>query len=212
MAERCRPRRLGYRAAASLVRCSAVSRSGTGLLEWAPDLFAFTDVVLDRPEAYRFAVSPPESTGWPPPELSDWSLAIAYTSAGWCAWVEGDGTELDRGDHTGVAMPEAPADHERVVSLEATELTILTCWAQAVAETLAASPDQLDTILDDARAGAARRRKFGVAEPSAGGPLVRDHFGRAHRRPEHGPGATTGTDLDIPVQTGPLTQFLRDWD
>ena len=31
-------------------------RLGDELLEWAPDLFAFTDVVLDRSEAYRFAV------------------------------------------------------------------------------------------------------------------------------------------------------------
>jgi hypothetical protein len=74
---------------------------------------------------------------------------------------------LDRGGSTGVAMPEAPADHEPAVSLEAVELTILTCWAEAVAEALAASPDQLNTILDDARAGAAWRRQFGVAEPSA---------------------------------------------
>ena len=73
---------------------------------------------------------------------------------------------LDRGDHTGVAMPEAPVDHELVGSLEAAELTILTCWAEA-AETLAASPDQLSTILDDARAGAVWRRLFGVGEPSA---------------------------------------------
>jgi hypothetical protein len=74
---------------------------------------------------------------------------------------------LDRGDHSGAAMPEAPVDHEPVVSLEAAELTILTCWAEAVAEALAASPDQLNTILDDARAGSAWRRQFGVAEPSA---------------------------------------------
>src|SRR5262249_39029301 len=31
-------------------------RLGDELLDWAPDLFAFTDVVLDRSEAYRFAV------------------------------------------------------------------------------------------------------------------------------------------------------------
>src|SRR5262249_36458718 len=59
-----------------------------------PDLFAFTDVVLDRSEAYRFAVSPPEGASWPPSEMPDWYLAIADASAGWCAWVEGDGTRL----------------------------------------------------------------------------------------------------------------------
>ena len=75
---------------------------------------------------------------------------------------------LDQGDHTGVAMPEALVAHEPAVSLEAVELTILTCWAEAVAEALAASPGQLNTILDDARAGAPWRRQLGVAEPSAG--------------------------------------------
>jgi hypothetical protein len=67
---------------------------GDELLDWAPDLFAFTDVVLDRSEAYRFAVSPPEGASWPPSEMPDWSLAVADASAGWCAWVEGDGTKL----------------------------------------------------------------------------------------------------------------------
>jgi hypothetical protein len=74
---------------------------------------------------------------------------------------------LDRGDHPGVARPEAPGDIEAVVSLEAVELTILTCWAEAVAEAIAASPDQLNAIFDDARAGASWRRQLGVAEPSA---------------------------------------------
>jgi hypothetical protein len=74
---------------------------------------------------------------------------------------------LDRGEHTGVAMPEAPADDESAVSLEVVELTILACWAEAIAGALAASPDQLTAILDDARAGAPWRQQFGVAEPSA---------------------------------------------
>src|SRR5262249_37509937 len=67
---------------------------GDELLEWAPDLFAFTDVVLDRSEAYRFAVSPPDGASWPPSQMPDWYLAIADASAGWCAWVEGDATKL----------------------------------------------------------------------------------------------------------------------
>src|SRR5262249_32304438 len=45
-------------------------------------------------EAYRFAVSPPEGASWPPPEVPDWDVAIADASAGWCAWVERDGTKL----------------------------------------------------------------------------------------------------------------------
>jgi hypothetical protein len=61
-----------------------------------PDLFPFTDVVLDRSEAYRFAVSPLDGASWPPLEMPDWYLAIADASAGWCAWVEGGETKLPR--------------------------------------------------------------------------------------------------------------------
>jgi hypothetical protein len=74
---------------------------------------------------------------------------------------------LDRAVHTSAAMPGDPADDEPAVSLEAVELTILTGWAEAAAEALAASPDQLSTILDDARTGAPWRRQLGVPEPSA---------------------------------------------
>jgi hypothetical protein len=74
---------------------------------------------------------------------------------------------LDPEDPTGMAMPEARVEFEPVVSLEAVELTILTGWAEAVAEALAGSPDRLSTILDDARAGAPWRQQLGVAEPSA---------------------------------------------
>jgi hypothetical protein len=66
-----------------------------------------------------------------------------------------------------VATPDDPVDDESVASLEAVELTVLTCWAEAVAEALAASPDQLNTILDDARGGALWRPQLGVPEPSA---------------------------------------------
>src|SRR5262249_36534526 len=61
---------------------------------------------------------------------------------------------LDRSDPSRVAKPEAPFEEDPVVPLEAEELTILICWAEAVAEALAASPHQLNAILDDARAGA----------------------------------------------------------
>src|SRR5215472_11153494 len=58
-------------------------RLGDEMLDWAPDLFAFTDVVLERSEAYRFAVSPPEGASWPPPEKPDWYLAVADASVAW---------------------------------------------------------------------------------------------------------------------------------
>jgi hypothetical protein len=53
---------------------------GDELLEWAPDLFACTDVLLDRSEAYRFAVSAPQGASWPPSAFPDWHLAIAHAT------------------------------------------------------------------------------------------------------------------------------------
>src|SRR5262249_37670195 len=84
----------GLSTVGSLWRDVAGRRLGDELLEWAPDLFAFADVLLDRSEAYRFAVSPPEGASWPPSEMPDWDRAVANASAGWCGWVERDGTKL----------------------------------------------------------------------------------------------------------------------
>jgi hypothetical protein len=46
------------------------------------------------------------------------------------------------------------------------ELTILTSWAEAVAEALACAPDRLDAALSNARAGAPWRAMLGVEEPN----------------------------------------------
>jgi len=35
-------------------------------LDWPADVFALTDVILGRSEAYRFALSPPGGLEWPP--------------------------------------------------------------------------------------------------------------------------------------------------
>jgi hypothetical protein len=86
---------------------------------------------------------------------------------------------LDRGDQTGAALHEVPVADEPVGSLEAGDLTILTGWAEAIAQALAASPDQLGTIFDDARAGAPWRQQFGVAEPSADLASALDDLARA---------------------------------
>jgi hypothetical protein len=44
---------------ASVWQAAAGSTIGDELLEWPPDLFALTEVILQRSEAYRFAFSPP---------------------------------------------------------------------------------------------------------------------------------------------------------
>jgi len=56
------------------------------LLEWPPDVFALTNVVLDRSEAFRFAVSPVGS--WPPARFADWAGAVQEAARQWGAWVE----------------------------------------------------------------------------------------------------------------------------
>lgn len=62
-------------------------RIGDDLLEWVPDVFAFTETVLQRSEAYRFAVSPPAGRQWPPLALPGWPEAVADAAENWCAWV-----------------------------------------------------------------------------------------------------------------------------
>ena len=56
------------------------------LLDWPPDLFALTNVVLTRSEAFRFALS--RAGDWPPARYGDWSLAVEEAGRQWSAWVE----------------------------------------------------------------------------------------------------------------------------
>jgi hypothetical protein len=58
------------------------------LLEWPPDLFALTHVMLERSEGYRFAMSPPREHGWPPRRFPNWSDAVADAGQQWSASVE----------------------------------------------------------------------------------------------------------------------------
>jgi hypothetical protein len=51
-------------------------------------------------------------------------------------------------------------------ALEVEELTVLTGWAQAVAETLAYAPERVPGVLADARPGAPWRTALKIAEPS----------------------------------------------
>src|SRR5262249_54667633 len=56
------------------------------LLEWPPDVFALTNVGLDRSEAFRFAISPVGA--WPPARFGDWPAAVEEAGRGWGMWVE----------------------------------------------------------------------------------------------------------------------------
>src|SRR5262245_24267699 len=66
--------------------------SGVGftdeLLAWPPDVFALTNVLLDRSEAFRFALPRPAGVRWPPAGAGDWSDAVVDAGREWSARVE----------------------------------------------------------------------------------------------------------------------------
>ena len=61
---------------------------GDELLEWPPDLLALTEVILERSEAYRFALSPPAGTTWPPASFPEWPDVVTSVARQWSAWIE----------------------------------------------------------------------------------------------------------------------------
>ena len=50
--------------------------------------------------------------------------------------------------------------------LDVEDLTVLTGWAEAVAQTLAHAPERIPALLADARPGAAWRSALDIADPS----------------------------------------------
>jgi hypothetical protein len=78
------------------IESSWVAASGRGidddLVQWPPDVFALTHVVLDRAEAYRFVVSPPAGLQWPP--TSSWSEAVDAAATSWRRWTQDQRRQL----------------------------------------------------------------------------------------------------------------------
>jgi hypothetical protein len=74
--------------AASLWGAVAGTEIDDELLEWPPDLFALSDLVLQRSEVHRFALSPPSGVSWPPDRFGDWASVVADAGRFWSAWVE----------------------------------------------------------------------------------------------------------------------------
>lgn len=58
------------------------------ILEWPPDLFALTDVILDYTQAYRFIFSPPGDATWPPNRFANWAEAVEDAGKDLSNWVE----------------------------------------------------------------------------------------------------------------------------
>lgn len=92
------------------------------VLEWPPDLFALTDVVLERTEAYRFALSPPPGAQWPPARIPRWADAVVDAGRRWSGLLE---------DETG-ALPDLLAEEWQVfrdsAEVPLDDLTVARDW------------------------------------------------------------------------------------
>jgi hypothetical protein len=73
---------------ASVWQALAGTTIGREVLDWPPDLLAMTEVILQRSEAYRFALSPPAGSTWPPASAPDWPDAVTDAARQWSAWAE----------------------------------------------------------------------------------------------------------------------------
>jgi hypothetical protein len=69
---------------ASVWYALAASTINDNLLDWPPDLFALTNIILSRSEGFRFALSPLGE--WPPD--SGWARRVADTAREWSGWIE----------------------------------------------------------------------------------------------------------------------------
>jgi hypothetical protein len=56
-------------------------------LEWPADLFALTNVILERSEAYRFVLALPSGLEWPPSRIPNWPEAVEEVGREWSVWV-----------------------------------------------------------------------------------------------------------------------------
>jgi len=75
-------------------------------------------------------------------------------------------TQQIRASSTGTQPPPAPVGPPPRPMLTADELTILTSWAEAMAEALAFAPASIEALAADAQSGARWRHELQVGEPS----------------------------------------------
>src|ERR1700748_3986192 len=61
------------------------------LLDWPPDLFALTSLMLERSGAFRFALSPPPGRQWPPGSRVGWSTSVEAAGRAWSGVVDAPG-------------------------------------------------------------------------------------------------------------------------
>jgi hypothetical protein len=130
------------------------------LLDWPPDLFALTSLVLQGSGAFRFALSPPPGRQWPPGPRSGWSTTVEAAGRAWSGAVDAPG---------GPVPPLLVSMMEVVVAAAATPLEELSAGADW---DLCGALLTLHAIADEACAG------LGVAL-AASNPLGCGYRGRA---------------------------------
>ena len=69
---------------ASVWHTMTASPIDDNLLDWPPDVFALTNVILSRSEGFRFALLPLGE--WPPD--TGWARRVAVTARQWSGWIE----------------------------------------------------------------------------------------------------------------------------
>ena len=130
------------------------------LLDWPPDVFALTSLLLQRSGAFRFAFSPPPGREWPPGSPSRWSSTVEAAGRAWSGVVDATGEPLP---------PQLVSVLEVVVAAAATPIEELSTGA---GWDLCAALLTLHAIADEACAG------LGVAL-AASNPLGCGYRGRA---------------------------------
>jgi hypothetical protein len=92
------------------------------------------------------------------------------------------------------AGTDSPSQRSRSLTphlLETDDLTVLTAWAEAVAEVLAYAPEDLEAVLAEARADVAWRDTLGLPQPSARLSQAIDAMGALVRAATSADGATS---------------------
>ena len=97
-----------------------------------------------------------------------------------------------RASRTGSGPPDAPPGAPSRPVLEADELTILTSWAEAVADALVFAPQRIEAVPAAAQAGAPWRAELRIPEPSPSLNRAISGIVRAVRR-----AAATGSDPSL---------------
>jgi hypothetical protein len=58
------------------------------LLDWPPDVFALTNIILERSDAFRFVLSPPAGAAWPPLHQTGWGELVGEAARLWTRMIE----------------------------------------------------------------------------------------------------------------------------